>query len=76
MTDRSITVYVRKGTDKSERIISFIPPTEFTQTDLMEAGWALDGNQVLRSINISQLHSIESQMCDSFRQKGYSTFFC
>lgn len=72
----SITVYVRKGPDKHERILSFIPPSEFTQTELMESGWALDGNQALRSINISQLHSVESQMADSFRQKGYSTLFC
>lgn len=73
---KTITVYVRKGTEKSERILSFIPPVEFTQTDLMDAGWAMDGNQALRSISISQLHSTEVQLSDSFRQKGYATIFC
>jgi hypothetical protein len=75
MTD-SITVYVRRGIEKSERIISFVPPAEFTQDELMEDGWALDGNQVLRSITISQLHITETKMADSFRQKGYKTIFC
>ena len=75
MTD-SITVYVRKGLEKHERIVSFTPPTEFSQLELMDAGWAIDGNQALRSITVGQLHKVESEMTDSFRQKGYSTFFC
>jgi len=75
-TDSRIQVYVRKGSERNERILSFIPPEEFTQTELMDAGWAMDGNQALRSITVSQLHSAETQLSDSFRQKGYSTIFC
>lgn len=71
-----ISVYVRKGSDKYERIISFIPPEEYSQSELMSEGWAVDGNQAIRSINIAELHQTEIQMAQSLRQKGYETFFC
>ena len=75
MTD-SIRVYVRKGSEKNERVISFIPPAEFTHNELLEDGWAIDGNQALRSILVGQLHSVEMEMQQTFRQKGFITLFC
>ena len=72
----SIQVYVRKGLDKSERLLSFIPPGEFSQKELVDTGWAIDGNQALRSIGVKELFSVERELVDSFRQKGYEIQFC
>jgi len=72
----SVTVYVRKGVEKHERLVTFIPPTVFSQLELMDDGWAIDGNQMLRSVPINQLNRVQRQMIDSFRQKGFEIQFC
>jgi len=72
----SVTVYVRKGFEKHERTLTFIPPAEFSQLELMDDGWAIDGNQMLRSVPINQLNRTQRQMIDSFRQKGFEIQFC
>jgi hypothetical protein len=72
----SIKVYVRKGVEKSERLITFVPPAEFSQLELIDDGWAIDGNQALQTVPINRLKHTESKLVEWFRQKGYTTFFC
>lgn len=47
----SLAIYVRKGTSDSERWLSFRIPEGMDQFELLEAGFAVDGNQAVVSIS-------------------------
>jgi hypothetical protein len=40
-----VHVFVRLGVDKIERVITFVIPKHIVQTDLLDVGIAVDGNQ-------------------------------
>src|SRR4051812_20332980 len=46
-----INVYVRKGADNNQRIISFDRPKDLNALTLLEKGLALDGNQVVLAVS-------------------------
>jgi len=49
--DRQIVkVYVRAGSNKGERLLSFQPPNEVPQSEWLERGFAFDGNSVVASV--------------------------
>lgn len=50
MPRNAILIYVRKGHSESERILSFHIPTEFPQKELLEKGFAIDGDNAVYSI--------------------------
>ena len=76
MTDREVRVYVRKGTERGERWITFPIPDDISHSELMQNGWAIDGNQAILSVPITGLANKERQLMEWFRQKGYTTLFC
>jgi len=45
----TIAVYVRKG-EADERLLSFNPPKDVPQAELLAHGFALDGNTAIRSV--------------------------
>ena len=45
----TIQVYVRKGED-DERLLSFRLPDDLSSRDVIEHGFALDGNTAIRSV--------------------------
>jgi hypothetical protein len=49
--EQTVMVYVRKGADDNERWLSFRPPASVDSTELLERGYALDGNQAIASIS-------------------------
>jgi hypothetical protein len=50
MDRQTVKVYVRAGSNKGERLLSFQPPKEVQQTEWISRGLALDGNSVTTSV--------------------------
>jgi hypothetical protein len=51
MTDRKIMpVYVRQGAHEDERTIAFRIPEDIPAKDLLDAGFAIDGNSAVLSV--------------------------
>ena len=46
---KTIAIYVRKG-EADERLLSFNPPKDIPQAELLAHGFALDGNTAIRSV--------------------------
>lgn len=45
-----IPVYVREGESEVVRTLSFNPPSEISQGELLESGYAIDGRAAIRSV--------------------------
>lgn len=71
-----VQVYVRKGLDNDERYLSFIVPDWLSQGEVLDKGWAIDGNQVLFAVSKKELLAAERDLVDWFRQKGHGITFC
>lgn len=71
----TVQVYVRKGFE-DERFLTFRFPDWLSQGEVLDKGWAVDGNQVLVCTTKTDLQTVERQMVDWFRQKGYGITFC
>ncbi len=50
MKDKIVDVYVRRGDGGKTRNLSFQPPPEITQDDILDREMAIDGNSVLADI--------------------------
>ena len=50
MDRQTVKVYVRAGSHKGERLLSFQPPKEVRQTEWISRGLALDGNSVTTTV--------------------------
>ena len=82
MTEKTITVYVRKG-ESDERLLSFNPPPDIPQGELLTHGFALDGNRAARSIPqvgpggsfTERLFAAQRDVVDWLAQHGYSVEF-
>jgi hypothetical protein len=72
----TVKVYIRKGVDKGQRSISFIIPDWLSQGEILDRGWAIDGNSVLISVPIELLAGREQELIDLFRQKEAGITFC
>lgn len=44
-----VTIYIRRGEAK-ERLVSFQPPTDVPQGEVIEHGYAFDGQSVVKSV--------------------------
>jgi hypothetical protein len=71
-----VKVYVRKGLDNDDRFLSFIVPEWLSQGEVLDKGWAIDGNQVLFAVSKKELLAAERDLVDWFRQKGHGITFC
>jgi hypothetical protein len=49
VTEKTIAIFVRKG-ESDERLLSFNPPKDIPQAELLAHGFALDGHAATRSI--------------------------
>jgi len=67
----SITVFIRKGNTNSERWISFARPAVSSKL-LLEAGFAIDGNQCVMAIPTEKLLETEKQLIATLFEYGYS----
>ncbi len=50
MDRQTVKVYVRAGSHKGERLLSFQPPKDVAQTEWISRGLALDGNSVTTTV--------------------------
>jgi hypothetical protein len=67
LTDpRSLAIYVRKGASDDERWLSFRIPEGVDQVELLEAGFAIDGNQAVVSVSQTDLDG-EGRMGYAYR---------
>lgn len=72
-----IKIYVRKGADDEERYLTFRIPDWLSQGEVLDQGWAIDGNQVLVAVGKRDLLSTERKLVEWFRQKGqHGITFC
>lgn len=71
-----VQVYVRKGLEDDERYLSFRFPDWLSQGEVLDKGWAIDGNQVLFSVSKRELLTAERELVEWFRQKGHGITFC
>lgn len=71
-----VQVYVRKGVEDDERYITFRFPEWLSQGEVLDKGWAIDGNQVLFSVSKRNLLNAERELVEWFRQKGHGITFC
>lgn len=74
--EQPVQVYVRRGLDNDERYISFVMPDWLNQGEVLDRGWAIDGNQVLFAVSKRELLAAERQLVDWFREKGHGITFC
>jgi hypothetical protein len=72
----TVSVYVRKGLEDDERYLTFRFPEWLSQGEVLDKGWAVDGNQVLVCTTKAELQTVERDMVDWFRQKGFGITFC
>jgi len=70
-----VEVYVRKGVDDDERYLAFRFPDWLSQGEVLDKGWAIDGNQVLFSVSKRELLTAEKLLVEWFRQKGHGITF-
>lgn len=74
--EQPVQVYVRRGLDADERYIAFQIPDWLNQGEILDKGWAIDGNQVLFAVSKRELLEAERQLVEWFRQKGHGITFC
>ncbi len=75
--EQPVEVYVRRGSsNKEERYITFCIPEWLSQGEVLDKGWAIDGNQVLFTVAKGNLLSAERELVEWFRQKGHGITFC
>jgi len=79
---KTITVYVRKG-EADERLLSFNPPPDLPQEELLAHQFGIDGNRAIRSIPQSapdgtftaRLFAAQREIADWLREHGYGVEF-
>jgi len=74
--DVPVSVYVRKGIENDERYMTFRFPDWLSQGEVLDMGWAVDGNQVLVFAYKADLQTVQRKIVEWFRQKGFGITFC
>lgn len=57
----SVKVYVRKS-GYTDRSMSFIIPAGISQTEALNAGWAIDGNSLARTVKLTVLAKQQQEL--------------
>jgi hypothetical protein len=62
-----ITVFVRRpphdlGAARDRRWVSFVLNDTFDQAELLERGWAIDGNRALREVSTQDLAALQLEI--------------
>jgi len=76
-----VTVYIRRGEAK-ERLVSFRPPEEIPQAEMIERGYAFDGQSVVKSVSPTTERTLAVALLEEQReliawlgQYGYTVEF-
>jgi hypothetical protein len=75
-----VKVYVRLGDNEAERRLTFALPAEVNQIDVLEMGFALDGNQCVAIVTgecspVEALLEMQRRLVSFFKERGYDTQF-
>ena len=70
-----VQVFVRKGVLDDERYLSFKFPDWLSQGEVLDNGWAIDGNAVLLLVSKNDLLTAERKLVEWFQKKGHGITF-